>query len=554
MHAPGGDAAKRQQLALEVCSDFRKVLDGMRMYARGHSVTETQVDKLHEHVVAFGALGEDLVYGVTSLALTLDDKPLQAAARLEESISHPLFADGVHQLRLGQGCTRPEVAKLVELWRGALDGKLGLTHTFATRFWEADLPHIKVRIGETLVVSSAGKDDDAAQRAGKLESLIALLSGDAPPGPDSQVVRGRAGAPKGPWALPEIGSKEADALAAELVAEHGKAFSRALLALISVSPAQPGPERDQLVATVAQQLAAQARAGQWKELGETLKQLGTSARAEAASATSRLDVLQAVFDALAQRAFVEPAVLALDDGKVAPHAEAVLKLLPLQGGQLLLELMSAVKTPEGKKRLAGFMGSVTPDAESLVQQLKGATPQLALELLAIAASLEPAKRWQVRGAALSHPHASVRRAAVDGVSPHELLQQRARLAPLLADADPAMRRLVFGVLGTTPDRGAVAPLIRVMGLGNADAAEKRRAAAALGQVGGGEACAALKRVLEHDGDAELRAVAALALGAAGDETARPLLKEHAGKLLGAGALKGACAEALKKLDEKRGAK
>ena len=103
----------------------------------------------------------------------------------------------------------------------------------------------------------------------------------------------------------------------------------------------------------------------------------------------------------------------------------------------------------------------------------------------------------------------------------------------------------------SPDRTAIAPLVRVIGMPATDAAEKKRAVAALGQVGGGEACAALKRILENDKDTEVRAGAALALGAAGDESARALLKEHAGKLIGGGPLKAACAEALKKLDAKK---
>jgi HEAT repeat protein len=546
----GPESAKRQQLALEVCSNVRKVLDGMRMYAAGHSVIEQQIDKLFEHVTAYGALGDDLTFGVTSLALTYGDKPLQPVARLEESLAHPLFADGVQRLTLAKGCSREEVARLIALWRSAIDGKLGNSHTFATRFWESDFRHLHLAVGE-LLIEAEGEQKGAETRQNQVELLTARLLGSAPASADAQVTRGRTPAPPGELGIPPMSAAAAQALSKELEASNARALPRAVGALLAVAPFAKGAELDGLMQLGAGAFTAQTRAGKWEVAAALLQELIAEARAIPEAMEARFSILQKMFAALGQPPLIEAAARALDDTATRPHAEAVLRVMPPQTAPMLLEALAVPKTPEGRQQLGAFVAASKPAPEMLVAKLKGATPEQALGLLSVAAALEPAPRWTARSAAAGHPAPAVRLAVLESLTKDELVAQRARLATLFADPDSKVRNVVFGALGATPDRMAVPHLVRLVGLKEADSAERKRAVAALGKAGGGEACAALRRILEGDKDVEVRCACAQALGAAGDETARTLLKEHAGKLIGGGPLKAACAEALKKLDEKK---
>ena len=549
--APGADPAKRQQLALEVCTDFKKVLDGMRMYARGHSVIEGQVDKLKDHLSAYAATGENLTLGVTSLAFTFDDKPLQQVQKLEESLSHPLFVDGVQFFTLGGGCARPELVRLLELWRAALDGKVGASHTLVTRFWEADFQHFKVALGELLVEGGDKDDEDSRGRADLMEKLIARLSGEAAPPPDAQVFRGRSGNAGWPEQLKPLGADAARALVGELVGEHSRVVPRAVVALSSVAVNASAEDAPKLMTAVAQVLSSLTRSGRMGEVADLLRQLVGSARADSARMQERFTLLQSLFAALNQKAFVESVLLALDDEANAPHADAILRFLPAGAGQQLLDFLAVPKTPAGRKRLLAFIASTGPKPQALAAKLEKADAALAADLMQIAAGLDDAGKWVVRTAALTHAAAPVRKAALEGVPKEELVLKKALLFPLLADADGTVRRAVFTALVGLNDRKAVQPLVKLVMLPGLELGERKRAVVALGQLGGDEAGTALRRFFQDEKDVELRAAYALALGAAGDEKARPMLKEQAGKLLGDGKLKEACAEALKRLDAKK---
>src|SRR6185436_20778009 len=93
--------------------------------------------------------------------------------------------------------------------------------------------------------------------------------------------------------------------------------------------------------------------------------------------------------------------------------------------------------------------------------------------------------------------------------------------------------------------GALATLLRRVPL---EQAEHRRVLLALATLGGPEAMGALRNELQNGKDETLQCTAAVALGNAGDEKARPLLEGLAGKLFGGGQLKAAAKDALRRLD------
>lgn len=560
---------------MEICAQLRKVLDGMRLYAKGHVTLDGFLKTLHQTIAAELASGEELALGVAPLSFTFQGKPISPAEKAEDSLSHLLFLDGVHRLTFSPGLELLEVVRLMEIWRAAQDGRVGATQTFATRLWEADFPHLRLLSVETFSEGSASEESEGARaQEDQLRSVMSELSGDRLAGGSSaEAARGkltrvtqedlkllklqgiaeltaedlrRQDAAQRP-AMAGLSAEEAQALVREIQAGQARVIERVTDAVVALSSLASPEENEKLQEVFRSLLLGLARARRYGDLQGTLNHLVAFARGDPTQLETRFRLVARLIKALESVELLKVLLSGLDDPAQAEAAAAVLRFLHPSAVGALLELLSLPQTPTGRRQLMEVVASLKPDPALLVERVERSAPEVALEVLRLAASLGEAG-WAPRRAALAHSSLEVRRAALAGLTREQLLARREDLYQSAADPDPELRRSLFQLFMSAKDRRAAPALATLLGREDLVEGERKRLLVALGQLGGEEACAALRREFSGQKEVELKAACALALAQAGDQEARPLLQPFAGKLLSFGPLKQACAEALKRLD------
>lgn len=574
------------EAAAEVASLIRRVLDGARTFPPGHKTLVGYYATLHERVLGTltGALDlDELVLGVTPLGFKYLGEVLQPAESIADSFTHALFLDGVHQLAFDRSVTPEDLHTLIDIWRATLDGKLGDTHTFCTRFWEADLATVHVLAVETF---SEGVTPEGKQKS-ELQVVVDTLSagGYGSVGDTASAIAGSAGPVSGSATrvshishadlerlrangLPELteqdlarfdaaeraaveglSAQELSTLAADLAARSAAQIERATDALFQAGVRATPDELERLRGAFALVLGAMVKAGMLERLRETLAHRVVAAReGDLNDMAARFEVLSQLMGSLLSPVVLEPLVKALDDEQAAPHVLAVLRFLPAHAATTLLSWMGLPDLPSARRALSDAIVSHAPAADELAQRVGWADEETALELLYIALKLGEERAWPVRKAGLGHPSPRVKKAAVSNLPKDVVVAHKAELVPLLSSPDPEVRGPLFAPLMATREPALAPALATLLRRVKIDDTERRRVIVALGTLGGAEACAALRQEYGLAKDVELKVACVNALGAAGDEKARPLLEEAAGKLLGGGDVKKAAQAALKRLD------
>ena len=175
-----GNAANPAMLATEICGQMKKTLDAYRLYERGHTTIDQFHRTLFEKLSAFLAGNEELRLQVTALSFAMDGKTVFAVERREDSVSLPLFLDGIQQMTFTAGLELREVEQFLGVWRRAIDGGLPASQTISTILWESELPHLHFVATDTFAEAGAGKEDDGKkEREEHLRGLISAIGGKA---------------------------------------------------------------------------------------------------------------------------------------------------------------------------------------------------------------------------------------------------------------------------------------------------------------------------------------------------------------------------------------
>jgi HEAT repeat protein len=259
------------------------------------------------------------------------------------------------------------------------------------------------------------------------------------------------------------------------------------------APTDLGAFRDAVQAVVAS-LAAALRSGEVARVAEVVRALAASSRderpafrQEAITALRACGANAAVVEALG-RLWGQPGA-----GVQAAAEEALASLMP-EAGAALIALARRDRRAE-LLLLADRTGALgEQDALALVRDPSAGVAGLLIGVLVESQRApEAVERWL--GAALRHPHAEVRRAALaTSVQRGGALAERlGRLG--LSDRDAAVRLAALDALGASRRREAIPDLAVV--LEASTATEQRRAAEALGQLGVAEAIGPLRRALSR---------------------------------------------------------
>lgn len=574
-------------LATDLSSQFRRVLEGLRTFPPGHKTLTGYLHSLHERLTqAVGTRSPDEGYwlGVTPLGLKWGAFDLNPAESLADSFTQPLYLDGVHQLNFNPGLALENLTTFMGIWRATLDNKLGDTHTFCTKFWEADLPSIGVVAVETF--SEHGVSD--GQTRTELQEVVEGFSNVGLPGVTAPSETSGAASYRGSVSriarisrddldqlraqgIPEMSQEdlarydqaeraavaalspdELQRLATELAAVTSQQIERATEAMFQSGVRASPEELASLRHAFALVVTAMAKQGMLTRLRDILAhRVAETRKGNTRELAARFQVVSQLMGSLLLPSVLEPLILALDDEAQAPTAVEVLRYLPDHATSTLLSWLSVPRTPKGRRTLAEAIMLLRPTAEELAAFVGWADEGLALELMHISSCLPPKTAWPVRRAAMNHAMVAVRRAAFANITKEMAVGFRHLLVPMLASPDPEIRKALFPTVVATGDKTVAPVLAGILKQGKppVETEERRRIIQALGQLGGEEACDALRTEYTHQRDVELRILCVGALAHAGDEKARPLLKEAAGKLFGGGELKKVAAAALKRLDQ-----
>jgi hypothetical protein len=574
------------EAATEISTQIRRVLDGIRTYPPGHVTLKNYRAGLLDKLTAQLNQEEEYSLRVTPMGFATETRIVNKAEKLTDSITHPLYLDGVQLFTIKRGVTLLELEQLTDMWRATLDGRLGDTHTFTTRFWEANFPHLHVLSVESF--SERSSTGEGNQPASALQAVVDELSGVAPKtrlaplAGSSGFAGGRklVRVTKEDLALlrsqgvsemtekelerydsnerariPGLKAGELATIAGEVRAEHAKAIERALDAVFATGLNATTDEQQKLRSAFALVLSAMLGANQIERLRQNLARQVQMARAgDPLELDARFSVVTMLMGAIGAAHIIEPTVAALDHDATREAATVILRFLPASTAAGLLDWLVVPQTPAGRRVFADLIAAMKPDVANLAARIGWSDETLAIELLHMAKALGGAQSWPVREAALAHAAVGVQREGLKDLDREALLTHKLKLLPLLASPVPELRHALFNAFVASKDKAVAPALATLLRRVQLDSAEHKRVLLALGTLGGPEACGALRNELTNGKDVELQCLAAYALGNAGDERSRPQLEELANKLFGGGQLKQAAKNALKQLDRMKAGK
>src|SRR5690242_8454490 len=137
--AAGGEppATPEQAAAAELGVSLLRALNAHRFYAEGNARVAEFHQKLcaalqHYHSVSGGAA----VLHVRSTGLLVGEVPVAEFDSVRDSLTRPLFLEGVREILLQPGLELEPLGAFVLMWHRALHRSLSSEHDFCTSFWE----------------------------------------------------------------------------------------------------------------------------------------------------------------------------------------------------------------------------------------------------------------------------------------------------------------------------------------------------------------------------------------------------------------------------------
>ncbi|MFY2559567.1 HEAT repeat domain-containing protein [Corallococcus terminator] len=558
----GVPALSPEDAATEVGHALNKVLGAYRFYAEGHAALVEVQQRLSEAVRRYHEVtSEAVVLHVRSTMLLLGDVVLVESTSAKDSVTRPLFLEGVQEVLLQPGLEGEELAAFLGMWHRALQRTLPPEYDFYTWFWERGFEDIELVVAEVPASTETGESAQAeAQLAEREEQLFAELtrrqasgaSRRRPVGHDEWLARleaevlapvsaqdlVRAGAP----AFAGASDTEVAELRVQLERERGGegVHERGLWVVWGLLAVCREEERGELLAWMEELLSGLVSNGRWAELSQVVQGMTKDARASGARAPDLYSVTRLFFReklrfALAQ-ATAQPGVLL--------RVLELLSALPRDSLQGATDLLFELPSPEARGALAKLLVRRGISLNVLVARASS-LGVVDLDWVQFLRESGP-EATPLTSALLGHPQPEVRAAVLSRLSPRDVEVQRSPLLKLLADPSAGVRGAALVLLVRYGVDAAVGPLVSRLDA-RMEARERMAVLRALADLGGPIAGAALRSAFEREQDVELKAHCARCIGILGDPRARPLLEAVANKLFAPRNLKQACREALAQL-------
>jgi hypothetical protein len=549
--------------ATEVGHALSKVLNAYRFYAEGHASLVDFQQKLFEAVTRYhGATGQPAVLHVRSSALLLGEAVLLETASAKDSVTRPLFLEGVQEVLLQPGVELDELRDFLGMWHRALQRTLPPEHDFYTLFWERGFEDIELVVAE--VPSQDGGPDsarDEALLAEREEQLFSELtrrqaggsSRRRPVGHDEWLARLeaevlapvsakdllRTGAPA------FAGTSEAEVAELRAALERERrgdgVLERSLRVVWELLAVCRDEERPELLGWAEELLTGLAAQARWAELLQAVQEMTRDARATGARtgdlyALTRLFLQREALRLLLAGAMERPEELA--------RVMELLNALPRDALQAGPELLFALQLPAARAALVKLLVRRGVALTALVTRA-ASLREVDLEWVHPLRESGP-EAQPLTGALLGHPAPGVRVAVLSRLGAREVEVHKALVLKSLGDTVPTVRAAALTLLVKHGVEAAVGPLVARLDT-PLEPKERMAVLRALADLGGPIAAAALRSSFEREQDTELKAHCARCIGVLGDPRARPLLEAVAQKLFAPRALRQACREALAQL-------
>ncbi|QSQ22268.1 HEAT repeat domain-containing protein [Pyxidicoccus parkwayensis] len=553
-----------EDAATEVGHALSKVLNAYRFYAEGHASLVDFQQKFFESVTRYhGATGQPAVLHVRSSAVVLGEAVLLEATSAKDSVTRPLFLEGVQEVLLQPGVTLDELRDFLGMWHRALQRTLPPEHDFYTLFWERGFEDIELVVAEVPSTQEGGPDSarDEALLAEREEQLFSELTRRQaggggrrrPVGHDEWLARLEAEvlAPVSAQDLVRTGAPafagtteaEVAELRAALERERGGdgVLERSLRMVWELLAVCREEERPELLGWAEELLTGLAAQGRWAELLQAVREMTRDARA---SGTRAPDLYALT------RLFLQREGLRLTLASAAERSgelSRVMELLNALPRDALLagpELLFALEVPAARAALVKLLVSRGVALGALVSRA-ASLREVDLEWVQPLRESGP-EAQPLTAALLAHPTPGVRAAVMSRLGLREVEAHKSVLLKALSDAVPSVRGAALALVVRHGVEAAVGTLVSRLDTA-LDAKERMAVLRALADLGGPAAAAALRASFEREQDTELKAHCARCIGVLGDPRARPLLEAVAQKLFAPRALRQACREALAQL-------
>ena len=153
----------------------------------------------------------DVALEISPTSVAIEDRIIIEANRKQDSVSYPLFAEGIHEVVFGRDIPREEVIGFIRLWADAcielIQTSRILTKLFRSRL-RLGLMHASVEPSEASVQEGQDEEGDEHSKymAEVREAVRAISSGESD---DSDFGLGKAGQLlNGTGAAPTFGAKQ----------------------------------------------------------------------------------------------------------------------------------------------------------------------------------------------------------------------------------------------------------------------------------------------------------------------------------------------------------
>ncbi len=583
MQANSVDTA-RSEAAREIVRVLRKTMSAFRSYPEGHSARIAATSHLYSALAQATAV-EPLTLHVTSRAFFFDDAPVSAEESEGETLTRPLFVEGIQGLTFTTALTLEELERFLVLFHVAAAARFPEGHSLTTELWEAHLQGIETTIVENLsdgVTADAGLDDADAARARdeRIKTLtdemmsVRLPRGDPGDGSPTRKVSSADVAPlvSSSTLADALGQRinfdsreltlsvdeeECRALASALC-ETTETIARTHQTIWRIAAYGEPNDQEKLQALAARVTMRFVEEGSLAVLRQGLSRT----LAEARNTPHRMADIGRFFEILAAPEIVSILVTATCDEERRHEAVDVLTFLAPRHMSLVLERVESVAdVPAARDALLRLVVRKSPTTESFaaaIDRLKtSAAAQTTTALIDTLREIRPEAVGQVVLACLSNTNPDVRRAVLKKIDTDQLGLLAPTLAKVLAEEpERDLRDAMVLMLVKAKRAEAVAALISLLRRRDIVTEERQTVLRALCHVGSevaDDAKAFLRQMFQSERDGDVLCSLALALGSVGDEQARGLLAAEAKRLFAPAALRAACVEAQNRLDARAAA-
>jgi|GEM_PF-5012213 len=597
--------AEQRRNAVEVGSYTKKLVDAYRLLEANHptfsEIEENLWNKVSNYLERFG----DIALEISPTSVAIEDRIIIEANRKQDSVSFPLFAEGIHEVVFGRDIYREEVIGFIRLWADACirmnseQPNLDEAISIKTQVWEADYASVEL-IGMTSVHEGQGEEgeEDSEYLMEVREAVRAISGGDSDEGDFGLGQAGHllngTGANSNFWskAAETDGLLFKDLLAADdifalqlLSAELGLQIQPASTEKLKVKGTvnQLTQERcdkiiEELSAPVDDTwprayirstfiLAIDANSDELAALAQPLERLFVSLAEEgrfeflttslnvarqdllniSTNANQAAQVLTALHASLISPPVLDAAFKALEHPMTRDNAKLLLELIPPEQATKLLDRIDELSTPLGIDAMVEILSKKSLQTEDLAHIARNSKPEVAKGIIRLTAMTRPEDVNFIRRQVLQHPNPAFRRGILASISMEEVPANLQEIRPLLLDEDAAIRATAALMVAQVKDQQSLGSLAEIIN-GNFSEDEQKRAIVAMSKIGGTAAGLALRKIFMQQKNLDLRCVAALALGDIGDQAAQPILEKEAKKILSRGQLKASCLEALRRLE------